>query len=101
MPWSIAWPSRCLKVRKEARRSGGTPPRTALAIERTAGPESRTTPIPARPCAVASAAMVSRATSSLGMGRLVAIEQALDLPLLQDRENVVHQPVKHQARGEE
>src|ERR1700704_1453151 len=65
------------------------------------GREIRTIPIPPRPAGVATAAMVSRATSSLGMGRLVAIEHALYLPLLEDGEDVVYQPVEHQACGEE
>src|ERR1051325_6874319 len=57
------------------------------------------TPMPPRPAAVAIAAMVSRLISPLGMGRLVAVEHALDLPLLQDRKNVVDQPVEHQPAG--
>src|SRR5258708_28141783 len=72
----------------------------ARAISCTWGPERRTTPIPPRPIGVAIAAMVSRTTSSFSMGRLVAVEQALDLPLLEDREDVVHQPVQHQAGRE-
>src|SRR2546428_13436947 len=76
-------------------------PVKACAIPRTPAPERRTTPIPPRPIGVAIAAMVSRATSSFSMGRLVAVEQALDLPLLEDREDVVHQPGQHQAGGEE
>src|ERR1043166_1293955 len=59
------------------------------------------TPMPPRPAAVAIAAMVSRLISPLGMGRLVAVEHGLDLPLLQDRKNVVDQPVEHQPRREE
>src|SRR4051794_15368637 len=66
------------------------------AIEGTAGPDKRTTPIPPRPKAVAMAAMVSRLTSSLGMGRLVAIEYSLNLPLLKDGKDVVHEPIQDQ-----
>src|SRR5688572_26192873 len=57
----------------------------------TAAPESRMTPMAPRPAGVAIAAMVSRAPSSLGMGRPLAIEHALDLPLLEDGKDVVDQ----------
>src|SRR5678815_5432528 len=86
---------------KVAARGSGTLPRIARAMRGTAGPETRTTPIPPRPAGVAIAAMVWRTTSSLGMCRLVAIEHPLDLPLLRDREDVVHEPVEHQSRREE
>src|SRR2546428_11491903 len=89
------------KAPKLACRGCGRRPRICRAICGTLKPDRRTTPIPPRPAGVAIAAMVSRFTSSLGMGRLVAIEHALDLPLLEDRKNVVYQPVEHQAgRGE-
>src|SRR5260221_10495645 len=88
------------KAPKVARRGSGRPPRIARAIRGTSGPETRTTPIPPRPAGVAIAAIVSRATSSLGMRRLVAVEHSLDLPLLRDREDVVHEPVEHQPRRE-
>src|SRR5688572_26853724 len=84
-----------------ARRGSGNCPKTSSAIRGTAGPETRTMPIPPRPGGVAIAAIVSRLTSSLGMGRLVAIEHALDLPLLGDGEDVVDQPVQHQPGREE
>src|SRR5678810_277523 len=84
------------KGAKVAWRGAGRWPRMARAMRGTSGPEIRTTPIPPRPAGVAIAAIVSRATSSLGMRRLVAVEHALDLPLLRDREDVVHEPVKHQ-----
>jgi len=35
----------------------------------------------------------------LAWAGFVAVEQALDLPLLQDREDVVDQPVEHEAGG--
>src|SRR5262245_22188094 len=96
MPSSIS--AKRLKV---AVRGSGTRPRIARATRRTPGPDTRTTPIPPRPDGVAIAAIVSRATSSLGMRRLVAVEHALDLPLLRDRQDVVDQPVQHQSRREE
>src|SRR3990172_6775508 len=64
-------------------------------------------PIPPRPGGVAIAAIVSASGAARGcssaprMGRFVAIEHALDLPLLQDGEDVVHQPVEHQTGRKE
>src|SRR5262245_59588342 len=101
MPSSTATPSASRNTVCVACRGSGTAPRILAAIAGTADPESRTTPMPPRPTGVATAAMVSRVTSSLGMGRLVAIEHALDLPLLGDGEDVVDQPVQHQAGREE
>src|SRR6188508_3711853 len=96
MPWSS-----CAKDVKVARRGSGRRPRISRAMRGTSGPEMRTTPMPPRPAGVAMAAIVSRVSSSLGMGRLVALEHALDLPLLGDGEDVVDQPVEHQAGREE
>src|ERR671913_1842804 len=97
----MASPSPLRNALKVARRGWGSASRMATAMRGTAGPETRTTPIPPRPAGVAIAAMVSRVTSSLGMGRLVAVEHALDLPLLGDGEDVVDQPVQHQPGREE
>src|SRR5687767_191581 len=94
-------PCRSRNALKVASRGRGRVPSTAAAMRDTSGPETRTTPIPPRPAGVAIAAMVSRATSSLGMGRLVPIEHALDLPLLGDGKDVVDQPVEHQPRRAE
>src|SRR5437763_5445488 len=102
MPSSSSWPPASRNFISVACRGAGSCPRSTCAIRRTAGPEVRTMPTPPRPEGVATAAIVSRATcSALGMGRLVAVEQPLDLPLLQDGKNVVHQPIKHQAGGKE
>src|SRR5438270_9838286 len=101
MPSSSAWPRASRNLAKVADLGGGTLPMTPSAIRVTSGPETRTMPMPPRPDGVATAAIVSRATSPLGMGRLAAVEQALDLPLLQDGKNVVDQPIKHQAGGKE
>src|SRR5687767_1369428 len=101
MPSSSAVPRASRNVLKVATRAAGISPSSLRPISGTPGPDRRTTPIPPRPAGVATAAMVSRVSSSLGMGRTVAIEHALDLPLLGDGEDVVHQPVQHQAGGEE
>src|SRR5512145_848120 len=94
-------PSRSRNAPNAARRGSGSRPSTATAMPGTFGPEMRTTPMPPRPAGVAIAAIVSRVRSSLGMGRLVAIEHALDLPLLGDGKDVVDQPVQHQSGREE
>src|SRR5574341_1994780 len=101
MPSSMASPWAPRNAVCVAWRGSGRRPRTLRAISGTAPPDNRTTPIPPRPTGVATAAIVSRVTSSLGMGRLVAIEHALDLPLLGDGEDVVDEPVEHQAGREE
>src|SRR5438477_6309216 len=101
MPSSIAVPLASLNVASVPTLGDGTLPITRSAICAARAPEIRTTPMPPRPGGVATAAIVSRAGSPLGMGRLAAIEQALNLPLLQDGKDVVHQPVEHQAGREE
>src|ERR1051325_9840393 len=101
MPSSMRSPPASRNAAKVACRGSGSVPTTLAAIVSTAVPESRITPMPPRPGGVAIAAMVSRLISPLGMGRLVAVEHALDLPLLSDREDVVEEPVEHQAGGEE
>src|SRR5688572_5120555 len=101
MPSSMRSPRASRNARSVAVLGFGSPPATAAAISATAGPETRTTPIPPRPAGVAIAAIVSRAISPLAMGRLVALEHALDLPLLEDRKDVVDEPVQHQPGGEE
>src|SRR5581483_4311982 len=95
-PSSIASPWVSLKRENCAPRGAGSRPSRACATRATQGPEMRTMPMPPRPAGVAIAAIVSRLTSSLGMGRFVAIEHALNLPLLGDGEDVVDQPVEHQ-----
>src|SRR5205807_5038315 len=101
MPSSMRSPRPSLIKHSDAVLARGSRPVSACAISRTLEPETRTTPIPPRPIGVAIAAMVSRASSSFPMGRLVAVEHALDLPLLEDRQDVVHQPVQHQPGREE
>src|SRR5687768_1590757 len=101
MPRSCASPRALRNEAKVARRGSGSTPSSRRAMSGTAAPESRMTPMAPRPAGVAIAAMVSRAPSSLGMGRPLAIEHALDLPLLEDGKDVVDQPVKHQPGGEE
>src|SRR5687768_2467475 len=94
-------PCRSRNAAKLANRGCGSLPSTAAATRGTSGPETRTIPMPPRPAGVAIAAIVSRVRSSLGMGRLVAIEHALDLPLLGDGKDVVDQPVENQPGREE
>src|SRR5438445_10542994 len=103
MPSSMRSPRASRIKHSDAFLALGSRPVKACAISRTLGPERRTTPIPPRPIGVAIAAMVSGATSSFSMGRLVAVERGLDLPLLEDREDVGHQRVQHHAgrAGEE
>src|SRR5687767_2892917 len=105
MPSSSALPRASRKLQSVALRASGSRPIRVSAISATAGPEMRTMPMPPRPAGVATAAMVSAVgsflRSPLGMGRFVAVEHALDLPLLKDGEDVVDQPVEHQPGGEE
>src|SRR5687768_2940709 len=100
MPSSIASPCASRKTAWNAVRGSGRRATSFVAIAGASAPETRTTPIPPRPAGVATAAIVSRLSSSLGMGRFVAVEHALDLPLLGDGKNVVDEPVEHEARGE-
>src|SRR2546422_9083116 len=101
MPSSMRSPRASLIKHSDAFLALGSRPVSACAISRTLGPERRTTPIPPRPIGVAIAAMVSRATSSFSMGRLVRGEHALDLALLEAREDGCPQPVHHQDGREE
>src|SRR5689334_24818850 len=105
MPSSTGSPSAPAKRAFVAWRGAGSEPSSCAAMRGAAGPDSRRMPMPPRPGGVATAAIVSRVTgsrgSSLRMGRFVAVEHPLDLPLLQDGKYVVDEPVKHQARGEE
>src|SRR3972149_3610989 len=103
----MAVPRASRATQRVAHRGGGRLPSTACASIGTRAPEIRTTPIPPRPGGVAIAAIVSASGAARGcssaprMGRFVAIEHALDLPLLQDGEDVVHQPVEHQTGRDE
>src|SRR5688572_14339218 len=101
MPWSCGSPCASRNVANVARRGSGRRASSLRAIAGTAAPDTRITPMPPRPAGVAIAAIVSRVTSSPGMGRSIAIEHALDLPLLEDGKDVVDQPVQHQPGGEE
>ena len=86
--------------RKLAWRGGGTRPRTFAAICAAWSPETRTTPI-RRGRGVAIAAMGSRLTSPLGIGRFVAVEHAPGSATAGGWNGCVHQPVEHKAGGEE
>src|SRR3954471_16736391 len=97
MPRSNGMESAARKSHNVATRARSSRFRIAREISRAAGPETRTTPMPARPGAVAIAAMVSACDMS-GFGTL---DHARDLPLLRNRQNVIHQPVKHQPGWKE
>src|SRR5690606_16470702 len=81
---------------------------------RDPGPDTRTTPMPPAPGAVAMAAMVSAVimraarrmhSRLLALGGLLAcrlpFRESIDMPLLRDRKDVVHQPVQYQTCREE
>src|SRR3954470_10923403 len=70
---------------------------TLNAMSRAAGPDTRTTPMPARPGGVAIAAMVS----ACHMSGFRPLDHARNLPLLRNGQNVIYQPVKHQPGGKE
>src|SRR5215467_10477609 len=105
MPSSMASPAALLKVARVAMRGPGAAPRSSRARPLRFFPETRTIPMPALPCPVAIAAMTSLSDagamadrpafararqSALGARRgLVSPHHAPDLPLLQDRQDVV------------
>src|SRR5215468_2120435 len=117
MPSSMASPAALLKVARVAMRGPGAAPRSSRASPLRFFPEIRTMPMPALPCPVAIAAMTSvsdgrpmAGSAGLSAGRqsalgarrgLVSPHHAPDLPLLQDRQDVVDEPVQDQPRGEE
>src|SRR5215813_10293022 len=74
----------------------GRPTRSGIMPVRS-GPEMRTTPIAPRPGAVAMAAIMS----GLATGGLPVLQCPRDVPLLRDRQNIIHQPVQHETRWEE
>src|SRR5262245_18049704 len=53
--------------RSEATRGGGTAPMSSCAMARQRGPDTRTMPMPARPAAVAIAAMVATASFKVAL----------------------------------
>src|SRR3972149_2252190 len=101
MPSSTHSPFASRKEQRVAFLGSGSCPITDFAIAGTFGPVTRTIPMPPRPAGVATAAMGSGTISPLGMGRFVAVEHALDLPLLKDGKDIVDQPVQHQSSREE
>src|SRR5581483_5157778 len=100
MPSSMNSPRASRKRHSVATRGTGSRPSRRFATAGTPGPDSRTMPMAPRPPGVASATMVSVFSSPLRMGRFVAREHALDLPLLKDRKDVVDEPVEHQPGRE-
>src|SRR6185503_8725629 len=104
------------KSRRTPRRGRSGSPTRPAANPSSPRPETRMTPMPLRPGAVAIAAMMSssfielvaraqaaaaRATLALAGGRRLALKDARDAPLLRDREHVVDEPVENQSRREE
>src|SRR6266568_2386329 len=86
-------------------RAGGCLPLSAWAKAGRCAPETRMTPMPPRPGAVAMAAIVStvRPGSDLGVvgGFAGTLYRPRDLPLLGNGERVVDHPVEHQTGREE
>src|SRR5262245_3367228 len=106
-------------------RAAGSSPTRIAAISGVLGPETRTTPTPPRPGGVAAATMVSgwlmreaaaphrgapestfpRARAARGKlltARLVfRRDLPVDVPLLEDRQPGVRNPVEHEARREQ
>src|SRR5262245_5675640 len=109
----MAAPAASRNTARVARRGSGTRPQSSSANRRSELPDTRTTPMPARPWAVAMAGLVAAmagkeesaqpasARSTLRSGRLTAFDHAGDLPLLRDRQDIVHQPVQHEAGRKE
>ena len=64
------------------------------ATKSRSAPDRRTMPIPPRPGAVATAAIRSAVLL------FATLDEARDLPLLGDRQNVVGRPVQHQTGRE-
>src|SRR5207249_556771 len=120
MPSSIGSPAAPRKIARTASRGAGTPPSKRDASSFSFFPETRTTPIPALPGAVPTAAITSVSDgpamlasgsyrppryaggiSAFGAGGgLFSLDHAGNLPLLQDRQDIVDKPVENQARGE-
>src|SRR5688572_18320662 len=115
-PWSINAPRASRNSHNTGDRGGSSRPATPWMNAESCAPDTRTMPIAPRPGAVAIAAIVSeRAVIGgeytaaivrlrLGLGRIArvrAFEHAIDVPLLHDGQHVVHEPVQHQAGGEE
>src|SRR5713101_936570 len=97
MPWSMVSLFSSRKSQSAACLGAGTLPSSDCANASRLGPETRTTPMAARPGAVAIAAI----TSALAMSRLCPLDDPRDLPLLGNGENVVYQPVQDQTSREE
>src|SRR5882762_7405366 len=120
MPSSIGSPVAARKVARTASRGAGTPPSRRDASCSSFFPETRTMPIPALPSAVATAAITSVSDgpamvasgryrparksgdilASCAGGGFFSLDHAGDLPLLQDRQDIVDEPVENQTRGE-
>src|SRR5688572_25018565 len=112
-------PAASRKRASVACRATGRSPMRVAAISGVFGPETRTTPTPPRPGAVAAATMVSgwlirsrhkrepesnpvvarRSASGFNLG-LLALELTVDVPLLEDRQTRVRDPVQHETRRE-
>src|SRR6266496_4767353 len=119
MPSSIGSPAAPWKVARTAKRGAGTAPSRCDASCSSFFPETRTMPMPALPGAVPTAAItsvsdgpamllpglivcpLSGGISAFGAGGgLFSPDHAGNLPLLQDRQDIVDEPVENQAGGE-
>ncbi len=97
MPSSSTSPSPSRNRLNVAWRASGTRPRMAIASGSMSAPDTRTTPTPPRPGAVAIAAI----RSGFAGGRFATtLDLLVDCPLLRNRQHVVGDPVQHQAGRE-
>src|SRR6185295_208416 len=90
-------PLESLKSVSTACRAGIARPNSGSMKRCNSGPDSRTTPIAARPEGVAIAAT----TSGFAMSGLGPLEYVRDPPLLGNGKNIVHHPVEHEPGWEE
>src|SRR5574340_162920 len=104
MPSSITARSLSRKRTCVATRGASARPAIASTSARRSAPETRTTPMPPRPGGVAIAAIVGE-TGKLAPLRGVTLgltrQHPVDVPLLQDLQRVVAEPVEDEARREE
>src|SRR5690349_6961467 len=114
MPWSRSSPRVSRNEASVATRGVTARPITDCMMCGARGPDTRTMPRPPRPAGVATATMVSPARfmrscaagecalAALRCGRRgFAPQQAVHVPLLEDLDAVVDEPVQHETRREE
>src|SRR5689334_10195264 len=119
MPESIIEPAASRKSTRDATRGSSVRPAMPSINDPMSHPETRTMPMPPRPAGVAMAAIGGAATSGAfieALARAVwyassaplccrdsgfALEHPVHLPLLRNLQQVVDEPVQHEARGKE